>query len=113
LAIVSSVGLTLTLTGIPTDLFIVQLRAVAVPLTTGNWFDILNAIFIVIAVLTILTYFTFTREHTGALGYSTKIGRLIMMLALGGGFGMAILSQGTFLLNILLFLVRDWLHILA
>jgi len=113
LAIITSVGLTVSLTGVPLTMFLAQFKAVAVPLTTTrSVFDAVNAIIILVGVVTILSYFTFTHEHKGALGISAKIGRLIMMLALGGAFGMSILSQGTFLITVIRFLLRDWLGVI-
>jgi hypothetical protein len=111
LAFISSVGLAVVLAGIPLSAFIVQFRSIAVPLTAGNAFDIVNAIIVIIGVITTLSYFIFTREHKGALAISAKVGRYFMMAAFGAGFGMAVISQGTFLLNVLIFLLRNWLHI--
>jgi hypothetical protein len=112
LALLTSVGITLSLIGVPLTMFILQLKAVAVPLTVGSAYDIVNAIIILVGVIACLSYFTFTREHTGPLGISAKIGRYFMMTAFGGGMGMAFLSQATFLINVVLFLLRDWLHLL-
>jgi hypothetical protein len=113
LAILTGVGLALNVRGVPTSMFIVQIRAVAVPLTTGNAFDIINALIVVVGVITIMSYFTFTREHTGPLGISAKIGRLYMMLAFGGMFGMSLVSQGMFLINAFVYLLQNWLHLIA
>jgi hypothetical protein len=112
LAIITSVGLSIALSGVPTANIIVQLRSIALPLTTGNAYDAVNALVVIVGVITVLSYFTFTREHKGPLGVSAKIGRYFLMLGFGAGFGMAVISQGTFLLNVLFFLLRDWLGLL-
>jgi hypothetical protein len=43
-----------------------------------------------IGFITVLSYFIFTREHTGILGISTQIGRKFMMIALGVAFAVLI-----------------------
>ncbi len=113
MAFLAAVGVSIILLGIPSANFITQIRAIAIPLTTGNSIDFINAIIGIIGVITTLSYFTFTREHTGVIGTSAKIGRYFIMGAMGAGFGMAFISQGTFLLNVLIFLLRDWLGILT
>ena len=52
--------------------------------------DSFNKILMFIIFITVLSYFIFTREHTGALGVSTKIGRYFLMIALGVGFAVLI-----------------------
>jgi hypothetical protein len=113
MAFLASLGVSIVLTGIPEASFISQIRGIALPLTTGNALDVINVIIGVVGVVTTLSYFTFTREHTGAIGTSAKIGRYFIMGAMGAGFGMAFISQGTFLLNVVIFLLRDWLGILT
>lgn len=52
--------------------------------------DSFNKILMFVIFVTVLSYFIFTREHTGALGISTKIGRYFLMIALGVGFAVLI-----------------------
>lgn len=112
LALISSGSLAIALTGIPLSDFILQLRAIAIPLTAGNASDIANGILAIVAVITVLTYFTYTHEHKGPLGTSAKIGRIFMMLALGGEFGMTINSSFAHTLTTLIFLLSDWLGLI-
>jgi len=46
----------------------------------------LNGILILIGVVTAFSFFIFTKEHTGALGTSVKIGRVFLMISLGANF---------------------------
>ena len=112
LAIISSGMLAIALTGIPLSDFILQIRAIAIPLTTGNAYDLANGLLTIVVVITCLTYFTYTHEHTGPLGISAKIGRIFMMLALGGEFGMTINSSFSHTLTTLIFLLSDWLGLI-
>lgn len=109
LAVVTSTALMLNATARPVANFIMQLQALAIPLTSGTSMDIFNGIIAVVACLTVMTYFTFTREHTGVLGITSKIGRYFMMLTYGGAFSMAYISQGTFVVGTLNYLFSTWL----
>jgi hypothetical protein len=112
LAFMMSVGFTTGILGSPT-IILKQIASAAVPLTSGSAYEIVNALIVIVGVVCTLSYFTFSREHTGALGVTAKIGRLFMMLGFGAGFGIAVMSQGAYLINVLTFLLRDWLGVLA
>ena len=109
LAVVTSTALMINATGRPVANFIMQLQALALPIVSGTGMDILNGIIAVVACLTVMSYFTFTREHTGVLGISSKLGRYFMMLTYGGAFSMAYISQGTFVVGTLNYLFSTWL----
>lgn len=46
----------------------------------------LNAIIIAVGVVTSITFFIFTKEHTGVVGNSAKIGRKYLMISLGANW---------------------------
>lgn len=52
--------------------------------------DQFNKILMFIIFITSLSYFIFTKEHTGILGISTKVGRYFLMIAFGVGFAVLI-----------------------
>jgi hypothetical protein len=104
LAVVSSTALMLNATARPVANFVMQIQALAIPLTTGAGMDVFNGIVALIGALTVMSYFTFTREHTGPLAISAKVGRYFMMLTFGGAFSMAYISQGTFIIGALNYL---------
>lgn len=52
--------------------------------------DQFNKILMFIIFITSLSYFIFTKEHTGILGISTKLGRHFLMIAFGVGFAVLI-----------------------
>lgn len=52
--------------------------------------DQFNKILMFVIFVTCLSYFIFTKEHTGVLGVSTKIGRYFLMIAFGVGFAVLI-----------------------
>ena len=52
--------------------------------------DQFNKILMFVIFITSLSYFIFTKEHTGILGISTKLGRHFLMIAFGVGFAVLI-----------------------
>lgn len=75
--------------------FLTQILATMLPIATPDPMKSLNNIIIIVGVTTSMLYFTFTREHKGALGYSAKIGRIIIMVAFGSIFAGLILTRLT------------------
>ena len=53
---------------------------------SGNMTGMINTLLITIGVVTAISFFTFTREHTGVLGISAKIGRIFLMISLGANW---------------------------
>jgi lipoprotein signal peptidase len=72
----------------------------------------INNIIVVLAVITTLSYFFFSREHKGALGTSAKIGVFFMMLFFGATFGYTVMSRVTLLIGRAQFLLGDFLGII-
>lgn len=56
-------------------------------------FDIFNNILVFIAVFTSISYFVFTREQTGFLGVSAKVGRYAMYIAFGASYGGTVMTR--------------------
>lgn len=71
-------------------------------------FDILV---IVVGVVSVLVYFFFSVEHTGAIGGVSKIGIYFLMVAFGASFGYTIMARLSLLIGRISFLLEDWLKI--
>ena len=71
-----------------------------------------NNIIVALAVITTLSYFFFSREHKGVLGFSAKIGIFFMMVFFGATFGYTVMSRVTLLIGRAQFLLGDFLGIL-
>jgi hypothetical protein len=56
----------------------------------GDW---LNFFYVGIGTICALSYFLFTREHTGVLAPVSRIGRIVVMIALGVMFGNTVLFR--------------------
>ena len=54
--------------------------------SAGSAMNVLNATLILIGTITAITFFTFTRKHTGLLGWSAKAGRIFLMISLGANW---------------------------
>ena len=67
---------------------------------------------ILIGVVATLTYFVFTREHTGAWGTSARLGRYFMMAFFGATFAYTVMSRVALLIGRLEFLFGGWLGLL-
>lgn len=67
---------------------------------------------ILIGVMATLTYFVFTRAHSGAWGTSARIGRYFMMVFFGATFAYTVMSRVALLIGRIEFLMGDWLGIL-
>ena len=58
--------------------------------STMDW---LNFLYVGIGTICALSYFLFTREHTGVLAPTARLGRLIIMVGLGVMFGNTVLFR--------------------
>lgn len=72
-----------------------------------------DGILILIGVATTLVYFIFTRRDSGAAGFTSRIGRVFMMVFFGATFAYTVMSRMTLLIGRLEFLLGDWLGLLG
>lgn len=71
-----------------------------------------NAIIIFVGVLTVLSYFFFSRAHHGALGLSARVGIIFLMIGFGASFGYTVMARISLLIGRLQFLVGNWLGLI-
>ena len=71
----------------------------------------LNLLIILVGVVTVLIYFFFSMEHTGAVGKASRIGIWFLMVSFGASFGYTIMARLSLLIGRVSFLMGDWLHI--
>jgi hypothetical protein len=70
-----------------------------------------NLFVILIGVVTVLVYFFYSVEHTGAVGISSKIGVWFLMISFGASFGYTIMARLSLLIGRVGFLLQDWLKL--
>jgi len=78
---------------------------------TMSW-DGLNLLLILLGVVSVLIYFFFSVEHTGAVGVASRIGIWFLMVSFGASFGYTIMARLSLLIGRISFLLDDWLHLM-
>ena len=76
----------------------------------GLWPGV-EAVLILIGVLTTLTYFFFSKEHKGWLKGSAQTGIVFVMVAFGASFGFTVMARVSLAIGRFVFLMKDWLGI--
>jgi len=95
--------------------FLAQIRAAAAPslvVMDGGRLAVgasLSNLVLLAGTLCGLVYFTYTREHRGALGRMARVGILFMMITFGTTFGYTVMARISLLVSRLQFLLGDWL----
>lgn len=99
--------------------FVGQIQNTIVPLffmTTADgsldWMQSIKNILIVGGVLSTLTYFFFSVEHTGIVHRVSRVGIWVLMITFGVGFGMTVMGRIALLAARLEFLFDDWLWLI-
>jgi ABC-type microcin C transport system permease subunit YejB len=62
-------------------------------------------------VLTTLIYFYFSKEHTGLLGGTARVGIWFIMIAFGAHFGYTVMGRISLLIGQVQFILIDWLKL--
>jgi hypothetical protein len=101
------------ITGFAQGDFVAQIYAtMTTPLDSGGALSIVLNVASIIGVFAVLTYFFFSKEHTGALGGVAKLGIWFLMVAFGASFGYTVMARVSLLIGRMQFLLGDWLHII-
>ena len=78
-----------------------------------EWFVGLSSLIMMVAVITTLCYFYFSKEHKGAFGVGGRAGIWFLMIAFGAGFGNTVMARISLLLGRVQFLIEDWLPLIT
>lgn len=71
-----------------------------------------NLFLILVGVVSVLVYFFFSVEHTGAVGKVSRLGIWFLMISFGASFGYTIMARLSLLIGRMRFLLDDWLHLM-
>jgi hypothetical protein len=63
---------------------------------------------IVVAVITTILYFYFSREHKGLFGVGSRIGIAAIMISFGASFGYTVMARVSLLIGRCYFLINEW-----
>ena len=97
--------------------FLAQIRSSILPLAVMNlgafdfWQSVKNVV-IVVGVLSCLTYFFFSFEHTGFVGKTAKVGIWFLMITFGASFGYTVMGRIALLAIRIEYLLDDWLWLI-
>lgn len=77
-------------------------------IATFRSLDTFNNWLLVVGVITSLVYFLFTVEQKGIVGFASKTGRWVMMIALGAAFGSTVMARVSLFLGRVQFLLTEF-----
>jgi hypothetical protein len=76
---------------------------------TDGFSSALLAIVIVVGVISTLIFFYFSKEHTGVLGVTARVGIWFIMVSFGAHFGYTVMARISLLIGRVYFLADQWL----
>lgn len=86
-----------------------QMNATIVPFEAMAAFGVaLKVVLVMVGTLTALTYFFFSVEHRGAVGWLSRVGIWFLMIGFGSAFGNTVMNRVMLLIQRVEFLIQDW-----
>ncbi len=86
-----------------------QMQDTMMPMADGGLAASALTAITVVGVLSTLIYFYFSKEHTGALGVTARIGVWFIMISFGAHFGYTVMGRVSLLIGRVYFLYNDWI----
>ena len=87
-----------------------QAHATVAPFGSASGWGMVNLILITAGTLAGLTYFFFSVEHRGAVGWVSRVGIWFLMIGFGSAFGNTVMNRVMLLIQRVEFLLMDWLN---
>ena len=78
-----------------------------------SFWSALNALIVLVGLISTLFYFFFSKEHKGAFGKVTRLGTYYLMIFFGATFGYTVMARISLLIGRLTFLLKDWLGLIS
>ena len=85
------------------------MRFTMMPQQVNGVTDYILTTIVVVGVISTLVYFYFSKEHTGLLGATAKVGIWFIMISFGAHFGYTVMARVSLLIGRVQFLIEDWL----
>lgn len=82
-------------------------------LNIDSFWTMLNAVIVLVGLISTLFYFFFSKEHKGAFGKVTRLGTFYLMIFFGATFGYTVMARISLLIGRLTFLLKDWLGLIS
>ena len=73
---------------------------------------IIWSVILFVGVACTLSYFYFSREHKGALGVTSKIGIIFIMIGFGAAFGYTVMARVSLLIGRFQFILGPWFGVI-
>jgi len=89
-----------------------QMSASVMPLIAENGTPNIEALVVLIGLLSTLAYFYFSREHKGVIGNAAKLGTYFLMIFFGATFGYTVMSRMSTFIGRVDFLLTSFLHLI-
>jgi hypothetical protein len=70
------------------------------------------SVILLLGVVCTLSYFYFSREHKGALGVTSRIGIIFVMIGFGAAFGYTVMARISLLIGRIQYLLGPWLGVI-
>ena len=100
-------GLGVTVWSVTQAYFVAQIKAAVVPINFGDPATALNQLILVGGTVLSLAYFVTSRRRTGMWGKVVKVGKSVVLIALGAVFGSTVLGRMALLIQRTQFLTGD------
>jgi hypothetical protein len=71
-----------------------------------------DALLLMLGVVSVLCYFFFSAEHKGALGAVSRVGIIFLMISFGASFGYTVMARESLVIGRFQFLLREWLGLM-
>jgi hypothetical protein len=111
MSVLIGVGLGVTLRAAVEAQFLAMIRATFTTVIVPDALSTVNNILIIVGVISALTYFLFTVQHTGPMRYPTLLGRYFFMAMFGAAYGNTVMARYVVFTQRLMFLLYKWLGI--
>jgi hypothetical protein len=88
-----------------------QLSATIEMVRGDTLMELFSAVVVITGLLATLSYFYFSREHSGWMGRSARLGTYFLMVFFGTTFGYTVMSRMSTFIGRIEFLLSDFLHL--
>jgi hypothetical protein len=82
-------------------------------LNIDSTWTMVNALVVLVGLISTLFYFFFSKEQKGAFGKITRLGTFYLMIFFGATFGYTVMARISLLIGRLTFLMKDWLGLIS
>lgn len=81
--------------------------------TWDGLIHVISGPLMIVGVIATLTYFFFSKEHTGVIGGVAKVGIVFLMIGFGASFGYTVMARVSLLIGRMQFILEDWLGLIG